>query len=175
MSLIILTVQKRDRLGEKGVEPGGKHSPMARYREAPPERGYLFQALGVWKCRGFTSWSIEKRREICHLRLWKGPNGLTDEFYQFYGFVKSRKHSLIFVIDSYLKNSAFTPVKRDAKFQTRYVKGVPLSKEGKRKQGRIQGEAAGGVHPPPQMTCGFLIQLVFCKKKKKLCGLLVLK
>ena len=27
--------------------------------------------------------------------------------------------------------------------------------------------------PPPEMTCGFLIQLVFCKKK--LCALLVLK
>ena len=36
------------------------------------------------------------------------------------------------------------------------------------------GEGAGGAHPPPlQMTCGFLIQPVFCKKK--LCGLLVLK
>ena len=34
----------------------------------------------------------------------------SDEVYQFYGFVKSRKHSLIFVIDSYLKDSAFTPV-----------------------------------------------------------------
>ena len=29
--------------------------------------------------------------------------------------------------------------------------------------------------PPPEMTCGFLIQLVFCKKRNKLCGLLVLK
>ena len=29
-------------------------------------------------------------------------------------------------------------------------------------QGRIQGEGAGGAHPPP----GFLIQQVFCKKKK---------
>ena len=29
-------------------------------------------------------------------------------------------------------------------------------------RGRVQG-----VHnpPPPEMTCGFLIQLVFCKKK----------
>ena len=28
------------------------------------------------------------------------------------------------------------------------------------------GEGAGGAHPPPpEMTCGFLIQLVFCKKK----------
>ena len=29
-----------------------------------------------------------------------------------------------------------------------------------------------GVHtpPPPEMICGFLIQLVFCQKKKKLCG-----
>ena len=36
-------------------------------------------------------------------------------------------------------------------------------------RGRVQG-----VHTPlpPEMTCGFLIQLVFCKK---ICGLLVLK
>ena len=30
------------------------------------------------------------------------------------------------------------------------------------------GEGAGGGHHPPhprEMTCGFLIQLVFCKKK----------
>ena len=39
------------------------------------------------------------------------------------------------------------------------------------------GEGAVGAHPPspPEMTCGFLIQLLLCKKKKKLCGLLVLK
>ena len=37
-------------------------------------------------------------------------------------------------------------------------------------RGRVQGVRT----PPPEMTCGFLIQLVFCKKKK-LCGLLVLK
>ena len=42
----------------------------------------------------------------------KGPKGLTDEFY---GFIKSRKRS-IFVVDSYLKHSAFTAVKRDVKF-----------------------------------------------------------
>ena len=35
----------------------------------------------------------------------------------------------------------------------------------------VAGEDPGGgcrgcaPHPPPQMTCGFLIQLVFCKKK----------
>ena len=28
-------------------------------------------------------------------------------------------------------------------------------------RGRMQG-----VHTPPEMTCGFIIQLVFCKKKK---------
>ena len=32
----------------------------------------------------------------------------------------------IFLIDSYLKDSAFTAVKRDAKFFTRFVKGVPF-------------------------------------------------
>ena len=61
----------------------------------------------------------------------KGPKGLTDEFY---GFIKSRKRS-IFVIDSYLKDSAFTAVKRDAKFQTRYVKGVPFVNRRCKKRG----------------------------------------
>ena len=36
------------------------------------------------------------------------------------------------------------------------------------------GGCRGCAPPPPEMTFGFLIQLVFCKKKK-LCGLLVLK
>ena len=44
--------------------------------------------------------------------LWKGLKELTDEFY---GFIKSRKRSF-FVIDSYLKGSAFTVVKKYAKF-----------------------------------------------------------
>ena len=39
--------------------------------------------------------------------------------------MKSRKRS-IFVTDSHLKDDAFTAVKRDAKFYTRYVKGVPF-------------------------------------------------
>ena len=51
-------------------------------------------------------------KEVCHLDLRKGPKGLTDEFY---GFIRSRKRS-IFVIDSYVKDSGFTAVKRDAKF-----------------------------------------------------------
>ena len=38
----------------------------------------------------------------------------------------------------------------------------------------LGGGCRGCTPPPPEMTCGFLIQLVFCKKKK-LCGLLVLK
>ena len=46
--------------------------------------------------------------------------GLTDELC---GFKKSRK-PFIFVIDSYLNYSAVTAVKRDAKFSTRYVKGL---------------------------------------------------
>ena len=54
-----------------------------------------------------------------HMQIIGEPNlsfgsvkGQTDEFY---GFIKSRKRS-IFVIDSYLNDSAFTAVKRDAKF-----------------------------------------------------------
>ena len=40
-------------------------------------------------------------------------------------------------------------------------------------RGRVQGVRTPTPPPTPEMTCGFLIQLVFCKKK--LCGLLVLK
>ena len=36
------------------------------------------------------------------------------------------------------------------------------------------GGGCRGCARPPEMTCGFLKQLVFCQKKK-LCGLLVLK
>ena len=49
---------------------------------------------------------------ICHLGLWKGLQGLTDELY---GFIKSRKR-FILVIYSYLKDSSFEAVKRNAKF-----------------------------------------------------------
>ena len=42
-----------------------------------------------------------------------------------YGFIKLRKRS-IFVIDSYLNGSEFTALKRDAKFLTKYAKGVPF-------------------------------------------------
>ena len=30
----------------------------------------------------------------------------------------------------------------------------------------LGGGCRGCAPPPPEMTCGFLIQLVFCKKKK---------
>ena len=53
--------------------------------------------LGMWKVCLFSKGSVK---------------GLTDEFY---GFIKSRKRS-IFVIDSYLNDSAVTAVKRVAKF-----------------------------------------------------------
>ena len=42
--------------------------------------------------------------------------------------VKKSKKITGFVIYLYLKDSAFTVVKRDATFQTSYVKGVPFVK-----------------------------------------------
>ena len=45
---------------------------------------------------------------------------------EFYGFIKLGGLS-IFVMDSYLQDSAFTAVKRDAKVLTRYLKGVPFA------------------------------------------------
>ena len=39
--------------------PGGGGTPYnGLYGEAPPRKGYLFQASGIWKWRDFTSWSI---------------------------------------------------------------------------------------------------------------------
>ena len=44
-------------------DPGG--TPYnGLYREAPPERGHLFQVLGIWKGRDFTSWGTCKGKEI---------------------------------------------------------------------------------------------------------------
>ena len=44
----------------------------------------------------------------------------------------------------------------------------------KKSAGADLGGGCRGCAPFPEMTCGFLIQLVFYQKKK-LCGLLVLK
>ena len=74
--------------------------------------GVSFSGFRYIKGRDLTTCYISKGREICHLGLLKGPKGLTDDFC---GFKKSRKSS-IFVTDFYLKYSAFTEVKREAKF-----------------------------------------------------------
>ena len=60
--------------------------------QATPEGGTFFQVSGILKGRDFTRWSIWKGGEICHLGLWKGPKGRTDECY---GFIKSRKRSFL--------------------------------------------------------------------------------
>ena len=63
--------------------------------EVPPERCIFFR-LQVYKMVGILLVEVHKRgREICHLGLWKGPEGLTDEFY---GFIKSWKHSFLWLI-----------------------------------------------------------------------------
>ena len=93
---------------DPGMRGGGEDTPYnGLYGEALPERGTFFR-LQVYERIG----SIWKGREICHLGLWKGPKGWTDEFY---GFIKSTKRS-VFDIDSHLNDNAFTAVERDAKF-----------------------------------------------------------
>ena len=56
--------------------------------------------------------------------LYKGPKGLTDEFY---AFKKSSKLSIVGIELIPIKDNVFTAVKRDAKFQKMYVEGVPYS------------------------------------------------
>ena len=72
--------------------PGGGGALWWPIRWGSSQKGYLFQASGIWKDRDFTRWSIRKGREICHLGQWNGPKGRTNEFY---GFIKSGKRSMI--------------------------------------------------------------------------------
>ena len=55
---------------------------------------------------------------------------------------KSRKRS-DFVIYSYFKDSVFTAVKRDAKFQARYIKRVPFRSKMLYKHKRVSGWTQG--------------------------------
>ena len=78
------------------------------YGKAPPERS-TFLWLQLYERVGILL--IEVYERVGKSVIWVCERAQTDEFY---GFIKSRKRS-IFVIDSYLKDSAFTAVKRDAK------------------------------------------------------------
>ena len=82
---------------------GGGGTPYnGLYGEAPPERG-TFSRLQVYER------VANLLVEVCE-RVGKSVKGLTDAFY---GFIKSRKAS-IFVTDSYLNDSEFKGVQRDA-------------------------------------------------------------
>ena len=67
----------------------------------------------------------------------------------------------------------FFYVTEDIRELSRYCHPNAVSRESRR-TGEDLGGGCRGWAPPLEMTCGFLIHLVFCKKKK-LCGLLVLK
>ena len=96
------------------VAPPGGTPYNALYGEAPPERGIFFkrqvyERVGILLVKVY---EIGRKSVIWVCERVQSPAGLTD---QFYGFIKLRKRS-IFVTDSYLNDSAFTGVKRDAKF-----------------------------------------------------------
>ena len=95
------------------TDPGGRSTLYnGLYRGAPPEKGTFFR-LQVYAGVGILI--VEVYERVGKSVIWvcgKGLKGRTDEFY---GFIESEKRS-VFVIDSYLKDSAFTAVKKDAKF-----------------------------------------------------------
>ena len=93
-----------------GQEGGGGTPYDSLFGEAPPERGTLFR-LKVYERVGVLLVDVYKRVGNLSFGSVKAPKGLTDEFY---GIKKSIKCS-IFVIDSYLKDSTFTAVTRDAR------------------------------------------------------------
>ena len=70
---------------------GGGTPYDGRYAEAPSERGtFLGSKTGIWNDTDFTSWSVWKGREFCHLGPEKDPKGIRDAFV---AVKKSRKHS----------------------------------------------------------------------------------
>ena len=86
---------------------GGGGTPYdGLYGKVPPERGLIFR-LQVYEKVGISLVEVYNRVGKSVIK------GLMND--EFYGFIKLRKRS-IFVIDSYLKDSAFTAVKRDVKF-----------------------------------------------------------
>ena len=72
-----------------------------------------------------------KGREICHFGLSKVPKGLTGAFY---GREKVEKTFWFCDLFIFKRQPHLTPVNRDVKFQSKYVKGYHLSTEGIRKR-----------------------------------------
>ena len=72
----------------------------------------MFFRLQVYERVGISLVGAYERVGKYVIWVCERDKGLTDEVYS---FIKSKKRS-IFVIDSYLKDSAFTAVKRDTKF-----------------------------------------------------------
>ena len=107
-----LTHQKgSDRSATHYKDPGGVLPIMAYMGRLCP-KGVPFSGF---RGRDFTSWNIQKSREICHLGLWQGSKGLADEFY---GFTKSRKCSILWLF----------PVKKTV--HLKQFKGMESSKQG---------------------------------------------
>ena len=75
------------------------------YGEAPLKRGTFSRARAYAKGRNLG-------REVCHFGLFKGTEWLADEFYG----CEKVEETFGFFICSYLKDCAFTAVKREAKF-----------------------------------------------------------
>ena len=92
---------------------GGGGTPYdGQYGEASPERSIFFRPYVCERVGISLVFKYIKGKGNLSFGSVKGPKGLTDEFCR---CIKSRKR-FIFVIDSELKDSAFTEVKREAKF-----------------------------------------------------------
>ena len=107
----------------------GKGNPYnGLYGEAPPERGTFFMIQVHESCLGITLVEVYDRVEESVISVFKRvQNGQQMHIMA----VKEPRKLSGFVIYSYLKENAFTAVKRDAKLQTRSVKGgYHLSIEG---------------------------------------------
>ena len=95
----------------KSRRGGGGIPCNGLYGESPPAGGTFFR-LQLYERVGILLVEVYERVGKSVTWVCEGSKEPTDEFC---GFIKPRKRST-FVIDSYLNYSAFTAVKRDAKF-----------------------------------------------------------
>ena len=147
--------------------PGGRGVlPMMAYTGRLARNGYLFQASSIWKGRDFTCWSILiKSREICHLSLWKGPKGLTDEFYG----LLSRENVLFLWLISIERTVHLQQLKEMQSRKQGKWKGHHLSIEGIwkgylfRENGTSKGNGLDLGAEPPRINVCWVPRLVLLK------------
>ena len=112
------------RMTDQPPFPGGQNFLWWPIRGSSVWNGNLFKGLGIWKGRDFTCCS-KYMKGSGNLSFWLVQRPKWANRFILWSW-KGQEKVLLFFIYSYFKDIAFTVVKRDEQFLTRYVKGAPF-------------------------------------------------